>query len=79
MQRTGRLLSRISKYPCLALDSLARPAHPGNVAYAWYDGKLLYRKGEFLTLDIGRICWETERRAFGMAGKPMNFLRSYAV
>ena len=54
-------------------------AHPGDVAYVWCDGKLLYRQGEFLTLDIERIRWEAERRAFRMVGKPMSSLRSYAA
>lgn len=52
-------------------------AHPGDVAYVWCDGRLLYRKGEFLTLDIERIRWEAERRAFRMVGKPMSSLRAY--
>jgi 5-methylthioadenosine/S-adenosylhomocysteine deaminase len=53
-------------------------AHPGDVAYVWCDGKLLYRKGEFLTLDMERIRWEAERRAFRMVGKPMTAMREYA-
>ena len=44
-------------------------AHPGDVAYVWCDGQLLYRRGEFLTLDIDRIRWEAERRAFRMVGR----------
>jgi len=54
-------------------------AHPGDVAYVWSDGKLLYRKGEYLTLDIERIRWEAERRAFRMVGKPMSSMRAYAA
>ncbi len=52
-------------------------AHPGDVAYVWCDGQLLYRQGEFLTLDIERIRWEAERRAFRMVGKEMTALRAY--
>lgn len=52
-------------------------AHPGDVAYVWCDGQLLYRKGEFLTLDIDRISCEAEQRAFRMVGAPMSALRSY--
>jgi len=52
-------------------------AHPGDVAYVWCDGRLLYRKGEYLTLDIERIRWEAERRAFRMVGKPMTSMRAY--
>jgi 5-methylthioadenosine/S-adenosylhomocysteine deaminase len=52
-------------------------AHPGDVAYVWCDGQLLYRKGEFLTLDIDRVRWEAERRAFRMVGKPLTPVRSY--
>jgi hypothetical protein len=37
---------------------------------------LLYRRGEFLTLDIERIRREAERRAFRMAGQPMTAMRS---
>lgn len=54
-------------------------AHPGDVAYVWCDGRLLYRKGEFLTLDIERIRWEAERRAFRMVGAPMSSLRAYGA
>lgn len=54
-------------------------AHPSDVAYVWCDGQLLYRKGEFLTLDIERIRWEAERRAFRMVGKSMSSLREYAA
>ncbi len=52
-------------------------AHPGDVAYVWADGQLLYRKGEYLTLDVERIRWEAERRAFRMVGRPMRKLRDY--
>jgi 5-methylthioadenosine/S-adenosylhomocysteine deaminase len=52
-------------------------AHPGDVAYVWSDGQLLYRKGQFLTLDIDRIRWEAEKRAFRMVGKPMQAMRTY--
>ena len=50
-------------------------SHPGDVAYVWCDGQLLYRQGEFLTLDYERIRFEAERRAFRMAGKPMRLMR----
>ena len=52
-------------------------AHPGDVAYVWCDGKLLYRKGEYLTLDMDRIRWEAEHRAFRMVGREMTSLRTY--
>ncbi len=52
-------------------------SHPGDVAYVWCDGQLLYRKGDYLTLDIERIRWEAERRAFRMVGKPMASMRAY--
>jgi 5-methylthioadenosine/S-adenosylhomocysteine deaminase len=52
-------------------------AHPGDVAYVWCDGRLLYRKGEYLTLDIERIRWEAEKRAFRMVGQPMTSMRVY--
>ncbi|MBN1956547.1 MAG: amidohydrolase [Anaerolineae bacterium] len=52
-------------------------AHPGDVAYVWADGQLLYRRGEYLTLDIERIRWEAERRAFRMVGQPMQSMRRY--
>jgi hypothetical protein len=35
-------------------------AHPGDIAYIWCDGQLLYRQGEFLTLDYERIRFEAE-------------------
>jgi 5-methylthioadenosine/S-adenosylhomocysteine deaminase len=52
-------------------------AHPADVAYVWVDGRLLYRRGEYLTLDVERIRWEAERRAFRMVGKPMESMREY--
>jgi 5-methylthioadenosine/S-adenosylhomocysteine deaminase len=52
-------------------------AHPGDVAFVWADGRLLYRRGEYLTLDVERIRWEAERRAFRMAGQPMQSMRQY--
>ena len=52
-------------------------AHPGDVAAVWCDGRLLYRQGEFLTLDVERIRWEAERRAFRMVGRPMTSMREY--
>jgi len=51
-------------------------AHPGDVAYVWCSGRLLYRRGEFLTLDYERIRWEAERRALRMVGKPLNAMRT---
>jgi 5-methylthioadenosine/S-adenosylhomocysteine deaminase len=50
-------------------------AHPGDVAYVWCDGQLLYRQGEFLTLDYERIRYEAEQRAFRMVGKAMHAMR----
>jgi 5-methylthioadenosine/S-adenosylhomocysteine deaminase len=50
-------------------------SHPGDVAYVWCDGQLLYRQGEFLTLDYARIRFEAEHRAFRMADKPMRPMR----
>jgi 5-methylthioadenosine/S-adenosylhomocysteine deaminase len=52
-------------------------AHPEDVAYVWCSGRLLYRRGEFLTLDYERIRWEAERRALRMVGKPLASLRKY--
>lgn len=51
--------------------------HPGDVAYVWADGQLLYRRGEYLTLDVDRIRHEAERRAFRMVGTPMRQVRAY--
>jgi 5-methylthioadenosine/S-adenosylhomocysteine deaminase len=59
------------------LAGIVYTAHPGDVAYVWVDGRLLYCRGEYLTLDVERIRWEAERRAFRMAGTPMRQLRVY--
>ncbi len=59
------------------LAGVVYTAHPGDVTYVWSDGQLLYRNGEFLTLDIDRIRWEAEKRAFRMVGKPMQAMRTY--
>ena len=52
-------------------------SHPSDVLYVWSDGKLIFRKGEYLTLDIDKIRWEAEHRAFRMVGKPMSTMRTY--
>jgi 5-methylthioadenosine/S-adenosylhomocysteine deaminase len=52
-------------------------SHPDDVAYVWADGRLLFRRGEYLSLDVDRIRWEAERRAFRMVGKPMRSMRAY--
>jgi 5-methylthioadenosine/S-adenosylhomocysteine deaminase len=52
-------------------------SHPGDVAYVWCDGQLLYRRGEYLTLDVNRIRWEAERRGFRLVGQPMRAMREY--
>jgi 5-methylthioadenosine/S-adenosylhomocysteine deaminase len=56
---------------------LVYTAHPDDVAYVWADGRLLYRRGEYLTLDVERIRYEAERRAFRMVGTPMASMREY--
>lgn len=50
-------------------------AHPGDIAYVWCNGQMLYRLGEFLTLDYERIRFEAERRAIRMVEKPMYVMR----
>ena len=52
-------------------------SHPGDIAYVWADGRLLYGKGEYLTVDVEKIRWEAERSAFRMVGKPMRSMREY--
>ena len=59
------------------LAGVVYAAHPGDVAYVWSDGRLLYRRREYLTLDMERIRWEAEHRAFRMVGKPMRSMREY--
>jgi 5-methylthioadenosine/S-adenosylhomocysteine deaminase len=54
-------------------------AHPSDIAYVWCDGRLLFRNGEYLTIDIDRVRWEAEKRAFRMVGKPMASMREYAA
>jgi 5-methylthioadenosine/S-adenosylhomocysteine deaminase len=51
--------------------------HPADVAYVWCDGRLLYRRGEYLTLDVDRIAWEAEKRAFRLVGQSMRSMRRY--
>jgi 5-methylthioadenosine/S-adenosylhomocysteine deaminase len=52
-------------------------SHPGDVAYVWANGRLLYRRGDWLTLDVERIRWEAERRAFRLVGQPLRSMRQY--
>ncbi|MHC1784758.1 MAG: amidohydrolase family protein [Anaerolineaceae bacterium] len=53
-------------------------SHPSDVSHVWSDGRLLYKDGEFLTLDIEKIKREAEHRAFRMVGKPMITMRRYS-
>ncbi|MDH4208942.1 MAG: amidohydrolase family protein, partial [Anaerolineae bacterium] len=57
--------------------SVVYTSHPGDVAYVWADGRLLYHRGDYLTLDVEHIRWEAERRAFRLVGRPMRALRHY--
>jgi len=59
------------------LAGVVYAAHPADVAYVWADGQLLFRRWEYLTLDVERIRWEAEQRAFRMVGKPMQSMREY--
>jgi 5-methylthioadenosine/S-adenosylhomocysteine deaminase len=52
-------------------------SHPGDVAYVWANGRLLLRRGEWLTLDVERIRWEAERRALRLVGQPLRSMRQY--
>jgi 5-methylthioadenosine/S-adenosylhomocysteine deaminase len=54
-------------------------SHPADVAYVWADGRLLYRRGEYLTLDAEHIRYEAERRAFRLVGQPMRSMRRYGA
>jgi 5-methylthioadenosine/S-adenosylhomocysteine deaminase len=51
-------------------------SHPDDVAYVWCGGRLLYRRGEFLTLDYERIRHEAEKRSMRMVGKPLSTMRT---
>jgi 5-methylthioadenosine/S-adenosylhomocysteine deaminase len=53
-------------------------AHPSDVSHVWSDGRLLYKNGEFMKLDIEKIKREAEHRAFRMVGKPMSTMRTYS-
>jgi 5-methylthioadenosine/S-adenosylhomocysteine deaminase len=53
-------------------------AHPSDVTHVWSNGHLLYKNGEFMTMDIERIKREAETRAFRMVGKPMTKMRAYS-
>jgi 5-methylthioadenosine/S-adenosylhomocysteine deaminase len=52
-------------------------SHPADVTYVWCNGRLLFRRGEFLTLDVDRISWEAEKRGFRLVGQPMHSMRQY--
>ena len=52
-------------------------SHPADVAYVWANGRLLYHRAHWLTLDVERIRWEAERRAFRLVRQPMSSLRQY--
>lgn len=57
--------------------NLVHSARGSDVSHVWVDGRLLYREGEFLTLDVDRIMAEAERHALRMVGQDMKIVREY--
>jgi 5-methylthioadenosine/S-adenosylhomocysteine deaminase len=57
--------------------NLVHAARGSDVTHVWADGRLLYRDGEFLTLDVARIVAEAERHARRMVGQDMRIVREY--
>ena len=57
--------------------NLVHSARGSDVTHVWVDGRLLYRAGEFLTLDVDRIMAEAERHARRMVGQEMRIVREY--
>lgn len=57
--------------------NLVHSARGSDVTHVWADGRLLYRDGEYLTLDVDRIMAEAERHARRMVGQEMRIVREY--
>ncbi len=57
--------------------NLVHSARGSDVSHVFVDGRLLYREGEFLTLDVDRIMAEAERHARRMVGQEMKIVREY--
>ena len=57
--------------------NLVHSARGSDVSHVFVDGRLLYREGEFLTLDVERIMAEAERHARRMVGQEMKIVREY--
>jgi 5-methylthioadenosine/S-adenosylhomocysteine deaminase len=57
--------------------NLVHSAKGSDVSHVVVDGRLVYRKGELLTLDEEKILAEAERHAFRMVGTEMRGMREY--
>ena len=59
------------------VSNIVHSAKAADVTHVMVDGKLIYRKGELLTLDEAKIKHEAERRAFRLVGSEMRSVREY--
>jgi 5-methylthioadenosine/S-adenosylhomocysteine deaminase len=59
------------------IANLVHSARGSDVTHVFVEGRLLYREGEFLTLDVDRIMAEAERHARRMVGQEMRIVREY--
>ncbi len=57
--------------------NLVHSARASDVSHVFVDGRLLYRQGEYLTLDAERIMAEAQRHARRMVGQEMRIVREY--
>ncbi len=57
--------------------NLVHSARGSDVTHVFVDGRLLYKEGEYLTLDVDRIMAEANRHAQRMVGQDMQIVREY--
>ena len=59
------------------IANLVHSARGSDVSHVIVDGKLIYREGELLTLDEGKIKAEAERHARRLVGQSLKIVREY--
>ena len=57
--------------------NLLHSAQAGDVSHVMVAGRWLMKDRQLLTLDLDRILWEAERRAFALVGQELSIVRKY--
>ena len=57
--------------------NLLHSAQAGDVSHVMVAGHWLMKDRQLLTLDLDRILWEAERRAFALVEQDLSIVRKY--